>query len=134
MAPSIVIIDKAIEFATEKHAGQYRDDGVTPFLSHPAKTADILFTITHDPNLLAAAWLHDTLEDTDTTYNDLVFEFGNVIADLVFEVTKVDGKFPHLHSRGGILLKFADRLSNLSDMEGWSDTKQQAYLDKSRFW
>lgn len=91
--------------------------------------------------LQAAALLHDILEDTDVTYETLAFEFGVDVADLIHEVTherRADDAgwyFPHLHSIRGIVLKFADRASNLSRMEGVWDAKHiEKYLKKSKFW
>jgi GTP pyrophosphokinase len=81
------------------------------------------------------------LEDTDVTYDTLASEFGVDVANLVQEVTherRADDSgwyFPHLHSIRGIVLKFADRASNLSRMEGVWDTKHiEKYLKKSKFW
>jgi guanosine-3',5'-bis(diphosphate) 3'-pyrophosphohydrolase len=91
--------------------------------------------------LQAAALLHDTLEDTDTTYEKLVTTFGADIAGLILEVThdrKEDNSgwyFPNLHSIRGIVLKFADRASNLSRMEGvWDAGRIENYIKKSKFW
>jgi (p)ppGpp synthase/HD superfamily hydrolase len=91
--------------------------------------------------LQAAALLHDILEDTDVSYDTLASEFGVDVANLVQEVTherRADDSgwyFPYLHSIRGIVLKFADRSSNLSRMEGVWDTKHiEKYLKKSKFW
>ena len=133
------IIIKAIRFATEAHKGQERDDG-RPFILHPEKTADILELVTDDANLIAAGWLHDTVEDTDVTYTQLVEEFGKDVADLVREVTKIGIEdsvgyyFPFLKTQRGIMLKFADRLSNVADMNTWGDKRKAHYLRKSKFW
>jgi (p)ppGpp synthase/HD superfamily hydrolase len=88
-----------------------------------------------------AALLHDILEDTDVTYENLVSEFGVDIANLVLEVTherRADDTgwyFPHLHSIRGIVLKFADRASNLSRMEEvWDAERIEKYIKKSKFW
>lgn len=135
--PEIVV--RAVHFARAAHRGQERDDG-QPFLVHPLMVAQILTLVGADNNLIAAGVLHDVIEDTFVTYNGLVDEFGEDIADLVNEVShegSPDSKgfyFPRLHSQRGIMLKFADRLSNISDMKTW-DTKRQAhYLRKSKFW
>lgn len=135
----IGIIDKAYEFARKKHEGQFDDEGLDAFL-HPIQTAEILCQVTADENIIAAAYLHDTLEDTDTTYEELMQEFGIEIANLVNEVTHEGSKddhgyfFPRLHTREGIMLKFADRLSNLSRMNAWNEKRKQQYLDRSKFW
>jgi ubiquinone/menaquinone biosynthesis C-methylase UbiE len=130
---------KAIAFAKEKHRGQLDDNGKDYFEEHCLQVYKILMTITKDENILCAGLLHDTLEDTKTTYNELVETFGNDIADLVMEVTHEGTKhkgyyFPRLKTQRGIMLKFADRLSNLSRMEAWDDKRREHYLKKSKFW
>jgi (p)ppGpp synthase/HD superfamily hydrolase len=133
-------IQKAIVFASKKHVDQKRDDG-DPFILHPMRVAGIVNMVVgnDDDNLVAAAWLHDTVEDTETTYEELIREFNQDIADLVMEVTHEGNKstgyyFPRLKTQRGIMLKFADRLSNVSDMNSWTDERKQHYLDKSKFW
>lgn len=130
---------EAYKFAVKKHEGQYRDDGETPYTDHLEKVAQIIHSAGGGPVLVCAAFLHDTLEDTDTTYDDLVEKFGKEVADLVHEVTHEGDKktgyyFPRLKSRGGIMLKFADRLANISDMESWSFERKNSYLKSSKFW
>jgi (p)ppGpp synthase/HD superfamily hydrolase len=91
--------------------------------------------------VLAAAYLHDTIEDTIIgTYGTLERMFGKEVADLVMEVTH-DGQpdqkgyyFPRLHSQKAIMIKFADRLSNLSRMSSWDQKRKDQYLRKSKFW
>jgi len=133
-------IIKAKEFAKEKHKGQKDDDGKDYYLAHLTKVYDILNEVTNDPIILCAGLLHDTLEDTDTTYDNLKSEFGEKVANLVVEVTHLGKKdekgyyFPKLKSRDAIIIKFADRLSNLSRMGSWDDQRQAQYLRKSKFW
>ncbi len=69
------MILKARHFCQFKHKGQFDDDG-KPYYEHPFKVAEILRHITLDEDILCAAFLHDTLEDTDTTYDDLVKELN----------------------------------------------------------
>lgn len=133
------MINKAINFATKKHKGQ-KDDLGFPYIYHCSQVFSILEKVTDNRNILCAALLHDTIEDTNTTYEELVKEFNKPIADLVMEVThegKKDTKgywFPCLHSQEGIMIKFADRLSNLSRMESWDEKRKAQYLRKSKFW
>lgn len=132
------IIKRAMKFAEKKHKGQIDDDG-KEFMVHPLQVYTILSTTTFDENLLAAALLHDTIEDTDTTYEDLVKAFNKDIADLVNEVTHEGNKikgyyFPRLKTKRGIMLKFADRLSNISRMRSWSEQRKEHYLRRSKFW
>ncbi len=133
------LLKKAWEFAKKKHKGQLDDSGL-PYENHPLMVSYILAFVTHDLEIIAAALLHDTLEDTDTTYQELVSKFNKRIADLVNEVTHEGEKdthgyyFPRLKSRDAILIKFADRMANLSRMEPWDDKRRQHYLKTSKFW
>lgn len=134
------MISKAKMFAFKKHEGQTYDDG-KPFIVHPEAVAEIISLVApNDENLIAAAWLHDTIEDTATTHEELMREFNKDIADLVSEVTHRGEKdhygyyFPNLKTQRGIMLKFADRLSNISHMDIWDEARQRHYLKKSRFW
>jgi len=132
-------IKRAIEFAENKHARQLDDSGL-PYINHPMQVADIISKVTNDDTIICAALLHDTIEDTKTTYEELVDEFGKRVADLVMELThegKKDEKgyyFPRLKSRDAVLIKFADRMSNLSRMEPWDEKRRQHYLKQSKFW
>ena len=134
------MIYKAFIFGAKKHEGQKDDLGKDYFTNHCLQVLKILREVTKDENVLMAGLLHDTLEDTDTTYNELKKEFGGVIADLVNEVTQEGEKdekgfyFPRLHSKDAILIKFADRLSNMSRMHVWNEKRQAQYLRKSKFW
>ena len=78
---------KALKFATEKHKGQVRLGG-DPFISHLIEVAAILYEHHYrDDNILAAAYLHDVLEDTDTTAEELEKEFGKEITEIVVALT-----------------------------------------------
>lgn len=131
---------KAYDFARKKHAGQFDDDGNCYFSTHVLQVYKIIMFVSDDEDLMCAALLHDTIEDTHTTYEELVKEFNQRIADLVMEVTHEGKKdnygffFPRLKTKDGILLKFADRISNLSRMGSWPIDRQNQYLRKSKFW
>lgn len=133
------LIEKAAIFAHIQHVDQLDDEG-KPYYDHVLTVAMILRQVTDDPEVIAAGYLHDTIEDTNTTYEELVEEFGQRVADLVMEVTQEgtnDSKgyyFPRLHSKEGIMIKFADRLSNLSRMGSWDADRQAHYLKRSKFW
>jgi (p)ppGpp synthase/HD superfamily hydrolase len=132
--------ESAMKFAQKKHEGQIDDEGKDYFKAHVWQVFKILYTVCYDRDIIIAGLLHDTIEDTATTYNELVEHFGQRVADLVMEVThegKKDSKgyyFPRLRSKGAIMIKFADRLSNLSRMEGWEADRQKQYLKRSKFW
>jgi (p)ppGpp synthase/HD superfamily hydrolase len=135
----IRLVDKALEFASEKHKGQLDDQGRPYFFAHIVQVHSILMDVTDDVETLCAGILHDIIEDTDTGYDDLVREFNKPIADLVLELTQEGDRetgyyFPRLNSKKAVLVKFADRLSNLSRMDDWPGDRQQKYLEMSRFW
>lgn len=130
------IIQRAQNYALRAHQDHTRSDG-SPYIDHPAQTAAILRQITDDPNLIAAGWLHDTIEDCEwITHDTLRDEFNEDIAQLVQAVSHTaPNTYPGLkNNRRAVLLKFADRLSNLSDMAGWGDRKRTRYILKSKFW
>lgn len=138
MTNNLHLIRDARNFAFEAHEGQERDGG-EPYIVHPHQVAEILNQTTKDPEIIAAAWLHDTVEDCGVTYEELTERFGQRVSDLVKEVTcvrhEVKGKiFPNLETRDGIMLKLADRLSNISGMNDWTEEQKQVYLDKTKFW
>lgn len=76
------IIDRAIVFATEAHKGAMRKGCKLPYIMHPLETGVIVSAMTSDQNVIAAAILHDVLEDTAVTFEELFKEFGTV-ADYV---------------------------------------------------
>ena len=80
-------ITKAIRFAREKHEGQLDDAGLDFFNEHVNKVGKMISITTNDSDIISAAYLHDTIEDTDTTYYELTKEFNKRVADLVMEVT-----------------------------------------------
>lgn len=88
------LLDRAIMFAVKAHAGTERRGKGFPYIVHPMEAVEIVATITPDQELLAAAALHDTVEDTDVTIQQIRAEFGDRIASLVGAETDVviDGK------------------------------------------
>ena len=136
----MVLSDRAANYAIKKHKDQMDDCGKDYFISHIYPVARLVKLVTNDEEVIAAAFLHDIIEDSDTTYEDLSKEFGDRVADLVMEVTHEGTKdnygyyFPRLKSKEGIMIKLADRLSNISRMETWSEERQKHYLKKSKFW
>ena len=77
------LLDRAITFAVKAHQGMERKGKGFPYIVHPMEAVCIVATMTNDQELLAAAALHDVIEDTDTTADDLKKEFGERIAMLV---------------------------------------------------
>ena len=123
------------DFVYKAHKGQVYSDNEDYFESHILKVVSLVKQVTTSATIITAAYLHDTLEDTNVTYEDLQEHFSYPIADWVKELTKEGYNiFPHLKSKACIIIKFADRLANLSRMENWDNERQQRYLDKSVFW
>lgn len=77
------LFDKAVKFATEAHSGTERRGKGYPYIIHPMEAASIVATITNDPEMLVAALLHDTVEDTDVTLEQIRELFGERVAILV---------------------------------------------------
>lgn len=83
-------IRAAAEFAAQAHGNQKRQSG-EPYIIHPFAVGEILMGINMDVETVLAGVLHDTLEDTPTTFDDLVDKFGKTVADLVEGETKISG-------------------------------------------
>lgn len=81
------LFDRAVAFATRAHSGTERRGKGYPYIIHCMEAASIVATITNDPEMLAAAILHDTVEDTSVTIEQIRSEFGNRVADLVAHET-----------------------------------------------
>ena len=136
------MIDKAYHYAMEHHGEQKRKDG-SPYVTHPIAVAQIVADELHlDSESIVAALLHDCIEDTDATYDDIVKEFSPTIANLVEGVsklsrvvytTKEEEQMENLRkmlmamSRDirVILIKIADRAHNMRTMEYQSREKQR---------
>ena len=118
-------------FAARKHRHQFRRDGVTPYVEHPKAVMAILigeFGVA-DLEVLAAALLHDTIEDTNTDYDEVSEGFGKRVADMVAALTK-DKRLPEARREreyfvqlaraplGAKLVKVADTLHNVRDSDG----------------
>lgn len=101
------LLDRAIVFAVEAHHNTERRGKGFPYIVHPMEAVEIVATITSDQELLAAAVLHDTIEDTDVTYEQLLALFGERIANLVYAETD----------------RFAE---GVSEADSWHDRKQAA--------
>ena len=111
------MIDRAAKFAEQAHRGAHRKGTRIPYIVHPLETALIASMLTNDEEILAAALLHDTIEDTDVTYEDLKQEFGTRVADLV--AAESEGHtLEHLKtaSQAEKILTMADKLSNIRSM------------------
>ena len=149
MKSDLKLLLKALAFAAQKHRDQRRKDRkASPYINHPIMLAETLVLVggVDDPKVLAAALLHDTIEDTQTTYDELKSEFGARVANAVLEVT--DNKRLRKHTRKRLqiehapglsadakLVKLADKISNLTDLagdrppKGWSKKRRREYFD-----
>lgn len=147
-AKDLALVLGAADFAAHKHRNQRRKDAdASPYINHPITLANILLNEggVDDARVIAAALLHDTVEDTETSYEELRGRFGARVADMVMEVT--DTKWLHKRARkrlqvsraarsthGARLVKLADKIANLRDMiahppDGWSLERRQEYFD-----
>ncbi|WP_277584969.1 HD domain-containing protein [Psychrobacillus antarcticus] len=120
------LVEKAIEFAVIKHAGQMRKGTSIPYIMHPISVGFILKDARQSDEVVAAGILHDTLEDTDTTEDELLNVFGNTILQLVKEASEPDKglswELRKQHTINGMSEKtvdnlyviVADKLHNLS--------------------
>ena len=84
----MTLIRQAVEYAQEKHKEQKRKDG-SPYIIHPLAVAQIVAEIGLDVDAILGALLHDCIEDTDASYDDIARRFGNTTAELVEGVTKL---------------------------------------------
>jgi len=83
------LVKSAELFAKNKHAGQFRADGITPYSKHLEDVVNRLKSLgVIDEHILCAGWLHDTIENTDTTFDDLYEQFESEIAVLVSSLSK----------------------------------------------
>ena len=73
-------LEKAIQFATKAHEGQVRKYTGEPYIVHPLAVMETVATVEHTDEMLMAAVLHDTVEDCDVTLDDIVTEFGEIVA------------------------------------------------------
>lgn len=94
--PNTDLVDKAIIYAVKHHKGVFRRNKKVPYIVHPLEAMGIVASITEDNELLAAAALHDLIEDTDVTYEDLKKEFGDRIANIV--LFESNNSFPNHES------------------------------------
>lgn len=133
----------AKDFAKLKHRGQKRKDGKTPYWHHLNQVVDNLKKLgIKDQDVLCAGWLHDTIEDTATDYDDLREKFGKRVAVIVSQVTK-DKRLPQKSreiaylkqlkkaSDEAKIVKLCDIVANISDLEnsGYDNKKKARQID-----
>jgi len=148
MRGELALLLKALAFAAHKHRDQRRKDAeASPYINHPIALADVLVNeggIT-DVEVLCAALLHDTVEDTATTHEELLNAFGSRVARIVAEVTddkalaKAERKRLQIEHAPGLsaeakLVKLADKICNLRDVAErppakWDLERRREYFD-----
>jgi GTP diphosphokinase / guanosine-3',5'-bis(diphosphate) 3'-diphosphatase len=141
---ALVLVSRAADFAAKRHKDQRRKGkGQVPYVNHLADVARLLAVATNgtDPELVAAGWLHDTVEDTATSHDELVSTFGDDVASLVMEVTddktlpkaerkrlqvvKTPAKTPRAK-----MIKLADLTSNLRQLpDDWETQRIHDYFE-----
>lgn len=142
---------KAKETAIKAHEGQYRkgrdeQGNKIPYSQHPIDVAELLKKVKTSKKmeeLVSAAYLHDTIEDTNMTYENIKDEFGELVADLVQQLSsdpkevKRLGKTDYLinkmlnMSSWGLVIKLADRAANTSDMAKANPTFRKKYIKET---
>jgi guanosine-3',5'-bis(diphosphate) 3'-pyrophosphohydrolase len=150
IAIAIPALMEATQFAADKHRGQKRKDAQgTPYINHPIMVVNLLANIgaITDIEVLQAGMLHDTVEDTDTSPEEIEERFGYAVRSLVMEVTDDKSlekqerkrrqveKAPRLSPKAKVI-KLADKIANLTDLvvsppAHWSLERRQQYVDWS---
>ncbi len=144
----IQLLVRAIAFASEKHSSQRRKDAAeSPYINHPIALVDVLANEGNVTNIdtLCAAALHDTIEDTATTADELKSIFGEKITSIVLELTDDKSLPKHVRKEKQIehaphcspeakLVKLADKICNLRNIitappAEWSAERKQEYFD-----
>ena len=142
------LVERARIFATAAHAavGQLRKYTNEPYIVHPAEVASIVATVPHTEAMLAAAWLHDTVEDTGVTIEVIRAEFGAEVAELVGWLTDVSrpehGNRAHrkaldrahtaMAPAEAQTVKLADLISNTRSILAHDETFAKTYLEEKR--
>lgn len=138
-------VEEALKFATRMHEGQYRTSGEA-YINHPIRVARNVekYKVSKDLNILKmAAYLHDTIEDTNAIYEDLATIFGSAVASIVLELTtdkdmKAEiGKTRYLEikmknmSSWALVIKLCDRLDNISDLSICTEEFRKRYTEET---
>ncbi|MDR2033810.1 MAG: HD domain-containing protein [Helicobacteraceae bacterium] len=145
------LVFKALAFAAQKHRNQRRKGGdQEPYINHPIALANCLTSegAIDDADILCAAILHDTIEDTDTTAEELREIFGDAVTDLVLEVSddkaleyserkRLQIEHTPQSSHKAKQIKLADKICNLRDIvvsppSAWSAQRRRAYCEWSK--
>lgn len=141
-------IRRAVEFMINAHDGQFRKFTGEEYAWHPVGVAKIVRNLKKSKNkekICIAALLHDTVEDTDVTHDDIRNEFGEMVSSIVFELTsdgeqiKILGKADYLLNKMlrmtsyALVIKLADRLHNCSDLATGTEKFRNKYVKETRY-
>lgn len=153
MSRTLELIHRAEDFARRAHGDQKRKWTGEPYWHHLQEVARTLMSYGATPDVIAAGWLHDTIEDTKTSYQELVQAFGPIIAGLVIEVTDVsrrdsgntpegignrilrkaiDRQYVAGASWRGQMIKCADMLSNTKDIVAHGGNFANVYVPEKK--
>ncbi|HXG85727.1 MAG TPA: HD domain-containing protein [Pyrinomonadaceae bacterium] len=145
---NLTALTRAISFAAKKHTNQKRKGADNqPYINHPLEVLNLLTGVgkIEDFDILIAAVLHDTIEDTETTKEEITKLFGAEVCKMVLELTdnkslpKAERKqlqiehAPHI-SKGAQQIKLCDKISNIRDVmenppDGWSEKRRREYVE-----
>ena len=137
---NVELIERAIRYAEDKHKDQKRKDG-SPYIIHPLAVAEVVLEMGLDVDAVLGAILHDCIEDTDASFDDIAKKFGRTAAELVEGVTKLtradfssteEAQMENLRKMfmamskdiRVVLIKIADRLHNMRTMQYQTPAKQ----------
>jgi (p)ppGpp synthase/HD superfamily hydrolase len=138
------LVQRAKDYAAEAHEGQERKYTGVPYIIHPIEVMGIVMSVEHDDAMLAAALLHDVVEDTDVTIEEVEAEFGTDVAGLVSDLTDVsnpedgnrklrkalDREHSAKSSARAQTIKLADLISNSMDIVKHDPTFAKLYMQE----
>lgn len=140
------VISKAYSFATEAHQGQMRKYTGHPYITHPIEVSRLVSLVTTNRNIVAAALLHDTVEDTDVTLGDIQHEFGRYIYAWIESLTDIskpkdgtraerkaiDRAHTALALPSAKTIKLADMIDNISSIVEYDPKFAVTYMAEKR--
>jgi len=140
------IVEKALNFATDAHKGQKRKYTGEDYICHPIAVCEIVRSVDHNKPMLAAALLHDTVEDTKTTINDIEREFGGIVSAFVEGMTDIskpkDGnratrkEIDRMHLKDALppvhTIKLADLIDNSDSIMKYDSGFAKVYIAEKK--
>lgn len=137
---------KAKTFATKAHEGQIRKYTAEPYINHPVAVAKIVADVGSDNSMIAAALLHDVVEDTDTTIQDIIKHFGINIASMVSDLTdvskssdgnrkarkEIDREHTRMASPSAKTIKLADMIDNMASTIKYDPEFAKVYIAEKK--